>query len=643
MLCELGRTLKGSADTKCNRASQAGSASFRKNDSGNMGMVFALAMLPTVAVVGMATDYGRAYLVKAQLNRALDACSLMGGRSFDSANQMSTAMAEASTASTACFQKYLPKNLQASIKEVKTDALGTVTMTATSNVKANFMPLLGVNAIKVSSMAKSIAASGGGKDVELSLVMDVTGSMNQNSKLITAKLAAKDLLDILMPATGNGARSVRVSIVPFSEYVNAGTFAPAATGVSGSTAATYACTRDTEVCVPDPAHCLEWTGYDADGYDHDGYDDDGYDRTGYDDNGFDHDGYDHDGYDDEGYDRSGHDRSGRGRGHGGHGGHGGGGGHGGHGGWGGWGHNAAGAGAGARLASGGGSGSGVDCGQGNNYMNSGHANPACGGGSAGGGGTGGGSGGISCSRFATACHTETVAATCTRTTFLTSCMAERMSTTGHAYDDAPPSTQLFHAFMTSSAASTNCPAPAVALTPLTSNKADLTAAIDSLVPAGGTAGHIGTAWGWYTVSAAWADFWPAASAPKPRDDATLLKAVVIMTDGDYNVHYASNYSQVAEGGASANGLSRDQAAQLCTNMKAAGVEVFTVGVELGNQTAKNMLAACASSPSAAISVHYYDVASAVSSTFGLRFAFRSIGGKVATLAGIGTSKVRLTN
>ena len=339
MLCELGRTLKGSADTKRNRASQAGRTSFRKNESGNIGMVFALAMLPTVAVVGMATDYGRAYLVKNQLNHALDACTLMGGRSFDSANQMSTAMAEASSTSTNCFQKYLPRNLQASIKEVKADALGTVTMTATSNVKANFMPLLGVNVIKVASTAKSIAATGGGKDVELSLVMDVTGSMRDNSKLITAKLAAKDLLDILMPATGNGARSVRVSIVPFSEYVNAGTYAPAATGVSGSTAATYACTRDTEVCVPDPSRCLEWTGYDADGYDHDGYDDNGYDRSGYDDNGFDHGGYDHDGYDDQGYDRSGHDRSGHSRGRGGHGGHGDDGehgGHGGHGGWGGW-------------------------------------------------------------------------------------------------------------------------------------------------------------------------------------------------------------------------------------------------------------------------------------------------------------------
>lgn len=222
-------------------------------------------------------------------------------------------------------------------------------------------------------------------------------------------------------------------------------------------------------------------------------------------------------------------------------------------------------------------------------------------------------------------------------------MAERMSTTGHAYDDAPPTTQLFHAFMTSSASSTNCPAPAVALTPLTSNKAELIATVDTLVAAGGTAGHIGTAWGWYTVSAAWSDFWPTASAPKPRDDAKLMKAVVIMTDGDYNVHYATNYSKVDEGGASANGLSRDQAAALCTNMKATGVEVFTVGVELGNLTAKNMLENCASSPSAAISVHYYDVVSAIDTTFGLRFAFQNIGSHIASAAGIGNNKVRLTN
>ena len=63
MLGELGRTQKGSAKSKRNRASLAGRMSFWKNESGNFGMIGCMVALPLVACVGMATDYGRSSII----------------------------------------------------------------------------------------------------------------------------------------------------------------------------------------------------------------------------------------------------------------------------------------------------------------------------------------------------------------------------------------------------------------------------------------------------------------------------------------------------------------------------------------------------------------------------------------------------
>ena len=46
--------------------------------------------------------------------------------------------------------------------------------------------------------------------------------------------------------------------------------------------------------------------------------------------------------------------------------------------------------------------------------------------------------------------------------------------------------------------------------PLTSDVDALKAKINGLSASGGTAGHLGTAWAWYTLSPNWASLWPTA-------------------------------------------------------------------------------------------------------------------------------------
>ncbi len=117
--------------------------------------------------------------------------------------------------------------------------------------------------------------------------------------------------------------------------------------------------------------------------------------------------------------------------------------------------------------------------------------------------------------------------------------------------------------------------------------------IDNLTPGGWTAGHIGAAWGWYTVSPEWSGIWPAASAPKPYSP-DVIKAVVIMTDGEFNTNYRNGAQNAGCGspGAWNTDSGCHQALQICQNMKAAGVKVFTVSF-LTPPDAEAMLQECA--------------------------------------------------
>ncbi|KCZ92822.1 pilus assembly protein [Hyphomonas johnsonii] len=128
--------------------------------------------------------------------------------------------------------------------------------------------------------------------------------------------------------------------------------------------------------------------------------------------------------------------------------------------------------------------------------------------------------------------------------------------------------------------------------PLTSDKTALKAHVQSLTANGGTAGHIGLAWGWYLVSPNWSAIWPEDSEPLPYDKKRNVKAVILMTDGDFN----TNHPTAAKS-------SFRQAQDLCDTMKAApsNVLVYTVGFQVPSSVQKTgdgrtILEYCATSP-----------------------------------------------
>ncbi|MCB1513717.1 MAG: VWA domain-containing protein [Hyphomicrobiaceae bacterium] len=156
-----------------------------------------------------------------------------------------------------------------------------------------------------------------------------------------------------------------------------------------------------------------------------------------------------------------------------------------------------------------------------------------------------------------------------------SCVTERSGT--YAFTDASPFTSPL------TRRTSSCPSSSVV--PLTSNVTTLENRIDQLSAGGSTAGHLGIAWAWYIVSPNWNGVWPSQSEPKPYSDKETLKAVIIMTDGEFNTAYLS-----------ANGNSTQQAGKLCQNIKSNGLTVFSVGFE-APAAALDVLRQCASKSS----------------------------------------------
>ncbi len=161
----------------------------------------------------------------------------------------------------------------------------------------------------------------------------------------------------------------------------------------------------------------------------------------------------------------------------------------------------------------------------------------------------------------------------------TNCMTDRSGSL--AFSDEDPQSGRFNM------RSNTCPTSRVL--PLTNDRDDILDHIEDLRADGMTAGHLGIAWAWYLISPEWSSVLPSDSEPKAYDDDEYQKVAILMTDGMFNTAYEN-----------ANGNSEAQARTLCTNMKTAGLTVYTVGFQVPEEVLP-ILQHCATSP-----IHFFD-------------------------------------
>ncbi len=192
---------------------------FFKDRRGAFAIQFALLVVPLVACTGVAVDGGRAFLAKFELSAALDAAALAVGSMAGKEQSELEAVA----------RKFVNRNFQLADPNDIVLALDTqdesVTLRGAIKLDTLFMPIVGVESIDVSAESE---VRRGGTNVEVSLVLDTTGSMS-GQRMTDLKAAAKDLVDIVV-TDAQEPYFAKLALISYGDNVNAGGYANAVRG-----------------------------------------------------------------------------------------------------------------------------------------------------------------------------------------------------------------------------------------------------------------------------------------------------------------------------------------------------------------------------------------------------------------------------
>lgn len=196
----------------------------RRDRSGDVAITFALMAVALCLFVGAGVDIGRWLHARQQTIAAMDAAVLAGGRELQlNSENLSGAIAAA--------KQFYAENTKGRAPLVSdsitfTTADNNTTFTASGNAYiatpllsfANItkLPLLDTSGTEYSKSRLKAGGNGEG-DVEIALMLDVTGSM-AGSKIKDMRTAATDLVDIAV-ATDQSQYKSRLALIPFSEGV----------------------------------------------------------------------------------------------------------------------------------------------------------------------------------------------------------------------------------------------------------------------------------------------------------------------------------------------------------------------------------------------------------------------------------------
>lgn len=185
-----------------------------RSETGAVAPLLGLMLLMLIGCVGVAVDTGRAMVVKARLASALDAAGLAVGARVTTADY------------TADAKKFVNANfktnyagatvVQDSVKATLSSDKQTISLTASATMPTIFMKLFGSTSVTVNASSEITRASTG---LELVMVLDNTGSMEESNSMTALKTGAKQLVDGLFK---DNPTDVYVGLVPFSQAVSIG-------------------------------------------------------------------------------------------------------------------------------------------------------------------------------------------------------------------------------------------------------------------------------------------------------------------------------------------------------------------------------------------------------------------------------------
>jgi Flp pilus assembly protein TadG len=174
----------------------------------------AVAAVPLVMAAGVAVDFGNSVSVQARLQAATDAAALGAGREWNRTQAELEVIA----------RNYFNTNFNARPADpqpamsLNVDADGRVRVDSQVRVKNYLTAVAGYDYTTVAATSQVTKEATG---LEVVLVFDNTGSMGNQQRLSTLKVAARDFVNILFgPKTTS--ETLKIGVVPFSQFVNVG-------------------------------------------------------------------------------------------------------------------------------------------------------------------------------------------------------------------------------------------------------------------------------------------------------------------------------------------------------------------------------------------------------------------------------------
>ncbi|MCR9130485.1 MAG: pilus assembly protein [Alphaproteobacteria bacterium] len=222
--------------------------------AGNVSVAFALALAPLTASVGGAVDYTRTFTIGSEIQNALD----------------TGVLAAASLSQTRPAEEVVRAYVEAAIAEHR-GVIESLVVTVTPNVALNARTvaaeatvtvptvLLGVAGIERLALSRGSEATEQVRNLEISLVLDVSGSMS-GSKIEALREAAAEFVQVVM--AGEVSDMTSISIIPYNggvrlpDYVNAQLVSGGTSNAQRSGCPEYG--DDHPIVLQPPANGLNW-------------------------------------------------------------------------------------------------------------------------------------------------------------------------------------------------------------------------------------------------------------------------------------------------------------------------------------------------------------------------------------------------
>ncbi len=211
-------------------------ASFIEDRSGNFAVIFALTSIPLLMAVVIAVDYTRMLTAKSDMQSALDVALLSTAKDIA---QGKIKASDAQGAVTSFFEANLNVNkIDVAAVHLVNFKFDPKTIKISADVDTDLplmFPVFGIG--PTAKVSTSSVASYVERKVEVSMVLDVTGSMGDkikstgSTKITDLKSATNVAIDTFLDS---GAGNTRVAIVPYSTGVNSGAFVSAVRDPSGN-------------------------------------------------------------------------------------------------------------------------------------------------------------------------------------------------------------------------------------------------------------------------------------------------------------------------------------------------------------------------------------------------------------------------